>query len=421
MMVMMMNRQYIVIGLVSVSLILGTSILGASFNSPETLINVPMAKSYDTGDLDFSVATGINSIKKYQFDLSLNYSLNEYFKGGITMVNYEKAVINLQALLINSEKFGGLKITGGILNISSESQLSTWDNESSVNSNNLYHFLVGSRNLFSGRIHLGIAKRRQSGMPSLYNGVLLGFNKELKKFNLIFEFDGTAANFGIERVSPYKDTFMKLAFSAPITTADNDDTQNLISVQIIRRTNVFKRYSDSLNTLEEEYANFKVLEEDFQTMKLELEDEINDLKVNKELLAKEVEKLQSRRLGEFEDLETRELTEDEAFVQGYTKDIQALMYYQQAEEFFKKQDFYKSIQQLELAIDLSPKEPQFYFILGSIYYKLKNEKKAYKSWAKAYELDPTSRKFSKLPPVVKAEILKEVKRRELKKKGGKDK
>jgi len=334
MMVMMMNRQYIVIGLVSVSLILGTSILGASFNSPETLINVPMAKSYDTGDLDFSVATGINSIKKYQFDLSLNYSLNEYFKGGITMVNYEKAVINLQALLINSEKFGGLKITGGILNISSESQLSTWDNESSVNSNNLYHFLVGSRNLFSGRIHLGIAKRRQSGMPSLYNGVLLGFNKELKKFNLIFEFDGTAANFGIERVSPYKDTFMKLAFSAPITTADNDDTQNLISVQIIRRTNVFKRYSDSLNTLEEEYANFKVLEEDFQTMKLELEDEINDLKVNKELLAKEVEKLQSRRLGEFEDLETRELTEDEAFVQGYTKDIQALMYYQQAEEFF---------------------------------------------------------------------------------------
>ena len=214
---------------------------------------------------------------------------------------------------------------------------------------------------------------------------------------------------------------MKLAFAAPITTADNDDTQNLISVQIIRRTNVFKRYSDSLNTLEEEYANFKVLEEDFQTMKLELEDEINDLKVNKELLAKEVEKLQSRRLGEFEELESVELSDDEAFVQGYSKDIQALMYYQQAEEFFKKQDFYKSIQQLEQAIELSPKEPQFYFILGSIYYKLKNEKKAYKSWAKAYELDPTSRKFSKLPPVVKAEIIKEVKRREIKKKASKGK
>jgi len=337
------------------------------------------------------------------------------------MINYKKAVINLQALLINSEKFGKLKITGGILNISSESQLSTWDNESSVNSNNLYHFLVGSRNLFSGRIHLGIAKRRQAGMPSLYNGILLGFNKELKKFNLIFEFDGTATNVGIERVSPYKDTILKLAFSAPVAKTENGDTQNLISLQIIRRTNVFKRYSDSLNTLEEEYEKFKVLEEEFQTMKLELEDEISDLKVNKELLAKEVEKLQSRRLGEFEDLESNELTDDEAFVQGYSKDVQSLMYYQQAEEFFKKQEFYKSIQQLEQAIKLSPKEPQFYFILGSIYYKLKNEKKAYKSWAKAYELDPTSRKFTKLPPVVKAEVLKEVKRRELKKKGSKGK
>ena len=386
------------------------SIVAAPFKSPESLINVPVGKKYNTGDLDFSIATGVNSIQSYQFDLSLNYAINEHFKGGITMINYQKAVLNVQSLLIKSERFGEFKLTGGMLNISSDPSLSSWDNETSVNANNLIHFIVGSRNLLFGRVHFGIAKRRHSGMASIINGFLFGYNKEIKKLLFIAEFDGVAVNCGIQRVNPYKTMAIKAAFSAPILSSGETDVTNLFSIQFTRRTNIFKRYSDSLKNLEEEYSNFQTLEEDFQNMKIALEDDIKDLKKSKDLLAREVEKLQSRELGDI-NLETgEEVSEEEKFIQGYSNDIQSLMYYQEAEAFFKNQEYYKAIQQLELAIELSPKEQRFYFVLGSMYYKLKNEKKAFKSWAEAYKIDPTSSDFNKLPSVIKNEILKEVKK-----------
>ena len=373
---------------------------------------------YNTGDLDFSIATGVNSIQSYQFDLSLNYAINEYFKGGITMINYQKAVLNVQSLLINSDQFGEFKLTGGILNISSDPSLSSWDDEKSVNSNNLIHFIVGSRNLLFGRAHFGLAKRRHSGMASIINGMLFGYNKEIKKLLFMAEFDGSTVNFGIQRINPYKTMIVKMAFSAPVLSPGETDTTNLLSIQFTRRTNIFKRYSDSLKNLEEEYSNFQTLEEDFQNMKIELEQEINDLKKSKELLAKEVEKLHSRELEDSNLGAEYELSDEEKFVQGYSNDIQSLMYYQEAEKLFKNEEYYKAIQQLELAIELSPKEQRFYFVLGSIYYKLKNKKKAFKSWAEAYKIDPTSNDYNKLPNVIKNEILKEIKRKEIRKKSG---
>ena len=394
------------------------SIIATPFKSPESLINVPIGKMYNTGDLDFSIATGVNSIQSYQFDLSLNYAINEYFKGGITMINYQKAVLNVQSLLINSDQFGEFKLTGGILNISSDPSLSSWDDEKSVNSNNLIHFIVGSRNLLFGRAHFGLAKRRHSGMASIINGMLFGYNKEIKKLLFMAEFDGSAVNFGIQRINPYKTMIVKMAFSAPVLSPGETDTTNLLSIQFTRRTNIFKRYSDSLKNLEEEYSNFQTLEEDFQNMKIELEQEINDLKKSKELLAKEVEKLHSRELEDSNLGAEYELSDEEKFVQGYSNDIQSLMYYQEAEKLFKNEEYYKAIQQLELAIELSPKEQRFYFVLGSIYYKLKNKKKAFKSWAEAYKIDPTSNDYNKLPNVIKNEILKEIKRKEIRKKSG---
>lgn len=394
------------------------SIIATPFKSPESLINVPVGKMYNTGDLDFSIATGVNSIQSYQFDLSLNYAINEYFKGGITMINYQKAVLNVQSLLINSDQFGEFKLTGGILNISSDPSLSSWDDEKSVNSNNLIHFIVGSRNLLFGRAHFGLAKRRHSGMASIINGMLFGYNKEIKKLLFMAEFDGSTVNFGIQRINPYKTMIVKMAFSAPVLSPGETDTTNLLSIQFTRRTNIFKRYSDSLKNLEEEYSNFQTLEEDFQNMKIELEQEINDLKKSKELLAKEVEKLHSRELEDSNLDAEYELSDEEKFVQGYSNDIQSLMYYQEAEKLFKNEEYYKAIQQLELAIELSPKEQRFYFVLGSIYYKLKNKKKAFKSWAEAYKIDPTSNDYNKLPNVIKNEILKEIKRKEIRKKSG---
>jgi len=394
------------------------SIIATPFKSPESLINVPVGKMYNTGDLDFSIATGVNSIQSYQFDLSLNYAINEYFKGGITMINYQKAVLNVQSLLINSDQFGEFKLTGGILNISSDPSLSSWDDEKSVNSNNLIHFIVGSRNLLFGRAHFGLAKRRHSGMASIINGMLFGYNKEIKKLLFMAEFDGSTVNFGIQRINPYKTMIVKMAFSAPVLSPGETDTTNLLSIQFTRRTNIFKRYSDSLKNLEEEYSNFQTLEEDFQNMKIELEQEINDLKKSKELLAKEVEKLHSRELEDSNLGAEYELSDEEKFVQGYSNDIQSLMYYQEAEKLFKNEEYYKAIQQLELAIELSPKEQRFYFVLGSIYYKLKNKKKAFKSWAEAYKIDPTSNDYNKLPNVIKKEILKEIKRKEIRKKSG---
>tara|TARA_Y100000591_G_C21829631_1_gene698807 strand:+ start:686 stop:1945 length:1260 start_codon:yes stop_codon:yes gene_type:complete len=392
-----------------------STIFAASFKAPETLVNVPFATKYNTGDLEFSISTGLNSLKTYQFDLGINYALNENFKGGIKLINYNKAVLNCQATFLDIEKLGNLKVTGGVLNISSDPSLSTWDNERSVNSNNLLHFIVGSRNLLFGRVHFGIGKRWKSNNSAIINGYLLGFNMRIKETVFMMDFDGSAANIGMQKMSNTQNVIIKGALSFPIIEDDATDTTNLISIQLTRRVNIFKRYSKSLKDLEEQYGNFKNLEEDFENMKKDLEKDIDELRKSKELLAMEVEKLQSRDLGEIDPETGEEISEEAEIVQGYSKDIQALMYYQAAEDFFKKEEYYKAIQQLELGINLSPKEQKFYFVLGSIYYKLKNEKKAIKSWAEAYKIDSTSPDFNKMPASIKKKILKEIKRQQIKK------
>ena len=65
------------------------------------------------------------------------------------------------------------------------------------------------------------------------------------------EFDGSTVNFGIQRINPYKTMIVKMAFSAPVLSPGETDTTNLLSIQFTRRTNIFKRYSDSLKNLEE--------------------------------------------------------------------------------------------------------------------------------------------------------------------------
>ena len=137
-------------------------IIGAPFKAPSSLVNMPVAQLYKAGDIDLSVATGINSIKEYQFDISLLYAVNERLKGGVTLINYQKAIFNVQATFIDIQKYRKLKVSGGILNLTSDSSLSTWDNEKSVNSNHMMHFLVGSQEFFGGLIHYGISKRREN-------------------------------------------------------------------------------------------------------------------------------------------------------------------------------------------------------------------------------------------------------------------
>tara|TARA_B100000427_G_scaffold139153_1_gene115709 strand:+ start:1149 stop:2390 length:1242 start_codon:yes stop_codon:yes gene_type:complete len=399
-------------GLLLGVLLFEISIVAAPFKAPQTLINVPSSEKYNTGDLDFSISTGLNSLKKYQFDLSINYAANENFKGGLTLINYKKAVLNCQVTFLDIEKFGNLKITGGVLNLSSDSTLSTWDDERSVNSNNLLHFIVGSSNFLFGRIHFGIGKRWKVGMPSIINGYLLGFNTNLKDLSLMMDFDGAAANIGLQKVNKSNNLIFKGALSFPILADNETDITNLISIQLSRRINVFKTYSESLKNLENQYKQFTILEKDFEDMKQDLKEDISELKKSKELLAREVEKLQSRKYGEINTDTGEEISEEEEIIEAYSNDIQALMYYQAAEDFFKKEKYYKAIQQLELAIDLTPKEQRFYFVLGSIYYKLKNERKAIQSWAKAYEIDPSSKDFNKMPNVIKKEIIKELNRKE---------
>ena len=413
----LINYKYIKkIIMITILIVFKSTIFAASFKAPETLVNVPYATKYNTGDLDFSLSTGLNSLKTYQFDLGINYALNENFKAGVKLINYNKAVLNCQATFLDIEKFGNLKITGGALNISSDASLSTWDNERSVNSNNLLHFIVGSSNFLFGRVHFGIGKRWKTSSPSIINGYLLGFNTRIKESVFMIDFDGSAANIGIQKMSKSQNIIIKGALSFPILEEQETDTTNLLSIQLTRRVNIFKRYSKSLKNLEDQYDNFKILEEDFENMKKDLEKDIDELKKSKELLAMEVEKLQSRDLGEINANSDDKISEEAEIVQGYSKDIQALMYYQAAEDLFKKEEYYKSNQQLELGLNLSPKEQKFYFVLGSIYYKLKNEKKAIKSWAEAYKIDPTSSDFNKMPESIKKKILKEIKRQKIKKK-----
>ena len=73
-----------------------TSLVANPFGHFSTLINVPVAEDFRPGDIEFGTAISADKDYQYDFDYMLNYSPTDRFKFGMTYLNQDNVVFNIQ-------------------------------------------------------------------------------------------------------------------------------------------------------------------------------------------------------------------------------------------------------------------------------------------------------------------------------------
>ena len=83
------NKTTFILSSIICLLILSIPSFGAAFSPARSLINVPIAKYFIPGDLEFATNAGFNSIQNLEFDFKLQYSITKKINIAAAIVNYK--------------------------------------------------------------------------------------------------------------------------------------------------------------------------------------------------------------------------------------------------------------------------------------------------------------------------------------------
>ncbi len=399
-----------------ISLALPVSVFATAFGAGSSLINVPLIKKYPVGKADAGVLMGLNSQQQYQFDYKFGFSVTEYLNVGLVFVRANTIVANFQATAMEFPDVNNLRIGFGMLNISSDPSITTWENENLMQSNHLVHYLGAGFDFMGGDLMIGSTKRRESlvgGTAGILNTIFLGYSYPLDPTSkILVESDGDAMSFGYGGVINGVD--WKIAFSSPLESGTRNATLAFLSIQFQMTFDVFESYNKEFAKLKKTLDEYDKMSKELSAKRMAFERDIKDLQRSKESLNAEIDKLTTR-TSAFQSPDgsnkpaTGAKTEDRSkqIPVEYSNDAKSFQHYQKAQQLYASKQHYAALQELEKAFQLMPTQAIYPIQMGSIYFGLGDKDNAMVLWTKAYRLDPDHPEFKKLPK----ELLEIVKRR----------
>ena len=411
-------------------------LFSAAFSIPSSLINIPIASNYEPGEIEFGLSSGIYSYGKYENDFKLNYNISEKFIAGFTWANSENVVGNLHSTFFDfQKKVFRFRLGGGLLYITSNQYISSWDEYSSSKANTMANYLVSSVSYKEKiRVHIGRGKKRFEtknkaqgilGALQELGGVFFGFDLPVFGGILMGEFDGSDVNVGYKvRVSEKID--LNLAFTEMFLVSKmNPETQapvRYFTFSFSWRENIFKSYEKKLNEAGREikslYGMVRLFEEQkkqwaaeqlaaqekerlkeqsmdksiamlyAQAMEAELKDNSEDaLLFLKQAYQLDPENLQVQmRLSKYLKSEKNSIDAElnQAMQSSNTQEDVVFLF----EAAFKKEalgDYDAAIALIKKAIVLNPSSSALYFRLGNLYKLNHQDDMAAKNWEEAFK------------------------------------
>lgn len=392
------------------SLIIQYSALEAAvYNLPSFLINIPVARPIMKGDLSAGISTGFTSVAEsagYEFDLSMNYAVSNQLQLGMTMVNQENLVLNLNYAFLNSASLP-LRVVGGVTDITINGQdtLTHFSEYPIIQKTAMSPYVVGSFETKVAIFHAGYGGERfqyfDKGKAKLegLKGFIFGIEIPIKISRISLEYDGKDFNLGgafpIGKYTVIHAAFTELGHVSNINPQYNNQPVRFFSFGVHRQFNRSK--PDQGPQGHELYQNQAIDQKQLDKALSELRDsfqsEINAWKHERQGLVDELNRL---KISLKEDIAFIDETDDalkEELRQHYlstNQDIseKILRYYYQSFVYFSDNQHQQAIEVLQKALQLNPYLPQIYSRLGSIYYDLKLDEMAIRQWEKAIELDP---------------------------------
>jgi len=401
-------------------------IFSAAFSTPSSLINIPIASVYRPGEIEFGMSSGIYSYGKYENDFKLNYNISEKFIAGFTWANSENVVGNLHSTFFNFEKNAlQFRLGGGLLYITSNQYISSWDEYSSNKVNTMANYLVSTLSYKNKvRFHLGRGKKRFEtknktegilGSLQELGGVFFGFDFPILGGVLMGEFDGSDLNFGYKAQISEKIELNLALTEMFMMKSINPETQapvRYFTFSFSWRENIFKSYENKLNEAGREikslYGMVKLFEDQKKEWGLKEKERRHNESIDKEVATLYSQAIESELKGSPDsaviflkkaahlDPENPQiqwmltaLTKKEVLsewtpqTQVIAKEGDVVTLFESA---FKKEalgDYEAAIALIKQAISLNPSSATLYLKLGDLYKLTHQDDLAIKTWEEA--------------------------------------
>lgn len=373
-----MNK--IIICLLSIQL----GVLGAAFNSTDSIINVPIAKQYRANEIQLGFSHAYNgsaSIQdtdtRYEMDFKTVYAINETNQVALNLTNPSKFIAHFQHTL--SGTFDKNQMAVGLRNITEDS-FSTWDNNNYVEDINMSPYIVQtfytSKSLFS--IGYGLrafqhTERSLSGLGSFLenlNGLFFGFSYSEKIISFMAEYDGKDINLGL-KIEPTQFYQINIGITEQFIDGDYNAqhagapkrqiTFGISSKNLFSHNDHFNKKISDLNKKISEYEKRELERIDEQTQEIEVE-----LITNDQVLKTKVANLYSKSLN-----------------------------------YYNEREYDIAIHMLHEALEYDPTNYLILSRLGSIYYTYGFLDHASFYWKKAIAINPKSLELNEVKPFLK--------------------
>eukprot|EP01048_Picozoa_sp_COSAG05_P004410 COSAG05_NODE_236_length_13185_cov_2.137781_9_plen_409_part_00 len=384
-------------------------LFAAAFGPTKSLVSIPVAEYFIPGDLEFAVNSGFSSFQNLEFDFKLNYSLTKKINVGAAVINYHQIIFNAQTTFVTLSDPFPIKISAGLLNLSSKLDLSDWDNESAQKIHNLGHFVVASMPKEKYTLHVGIGKKKyhtiadsaevESNTGPFIGSFFFGVEKPLKTGKIMAEFDGSYLNFGYQ-----KNFTKKVQGRAALTEFGNSGGNapvRFLSFNLSTARNIFDVYKDEVQNVQNNLNTIEDLSLSLKSTERKLRSELVRVQKTKEELIQKIQTVGKKPkpvLGSYSNDELDMYSQDH---------VMAYSHYENAFSHFGGQNYLNVLESLTKAIDLAPNVSIFHRQRGSVYYILKQQENALDDWTSAYKLNPQDKELLKLP----RRFLEEIKRR----------
>ena len=136
------------LGLLTLGILAG-QLMGAAFNATDGYINVPIAKQYQSNELQFGISNAYNGsaaiqeddIDRYEMDFKAAFAINTKNQLVLNLANKNQFLLHFQHTI--TEEFKPHQIAVGLKNIT-EDPFTTWNNDEYVQDINMSPYIVNT-------------------------------------------------------------------------------------------------------------------------------------------------------------------------------------------------------------------------------------------------------------------------------------
>jgi len=381
--------------------IASTPIQAALFGAGYTNLTTPRIVSFRPAMMQVGLSSHWLQNDQLNFDMNANYALSRQFSLGLTLVSQKTLVFHTQAAMVAIPSFFNFRLGGGLLNLSTDPDLATWDLQKGNQRYNFTEYMGAAVESWGITLTGGFMKRRQM-TPSqdieknLAASLFWAIEWATPYGALVMDQDGESSSMGVSFMIDDSTRLTIMRTDPIVADASNPALQSAFGLYLRKEFSVFDELKSEFKAIKESIHEYQITKRQFDQELLQLKADLEQLRVSKQGVSSALNTF----VKSYQPFEGNEKSTEEIYVNG----LASFEFFQRAQTFYNQGAYYNAIQELKNGQYASPLLPIFPIQIGSIYYLLGDLTNATRYWQQGYALNPNHPELHKLPPAILDDI-----------------